>query len=728
MSLERLFHLLTYLLVGIGFAMLALSRQLSLWVIAFFVIPYLLAFTRRFGREDWLTVRQGHILTWLYVPFFLLDTILLSRSFVIAALHLILFVQLMKIYQPKRDRDYFYLIVLSFLEVLAASSLTVELSFLFFFLIYAFLCICCLIVFEFKRASMAITSRLGQEGGKEDKIEDCEGEASELNDREAFQAVPYIGFLGVIILVSASALGAALFFALPRFGSGTFHRTIQSSQTLSGFSDHIRLGGIGSIQLDSSVVMRIRLSENSTSLRNALWRGLTLDFFDGKGWSKSGNKRTIALRGSGDYPLTQWSGRGTWISYQVLMEPSTTGYLFALDRIQRLRVNAAPVIWDPADDSLSAPPHPFRRLVYQAESLLPDAYGSQSLSVLTDEERRRYLQLPSLDARVAALAKEISSSATDEPTLARKTEKYLQDNYRYTLEEAQIRNPQPLESFLFETRKGHCEYFATAMVVLLRNLGVPSRIVNGFRGGDFNEIAGDLVVRARTAHSWVEVFIPDSGWSSFDPTPAAVEGPQQTRLFKTLNNYLDALDLFWGEWILGYDSLVQTSLFRGLEESASNWARLVQNVSYQWIWQLSEKLFQLTLMPWRSIRFTRPSWVILLLMLCAAMIGCTLRFARRMGQYEAAKHNRQTAAAIQLYTALSSLLKSLGRPKSEYLTPNEFAATFAQEAIGHQVREITTIYNLLRFGSETSSQAQIQHAYQLLDEIKERKMTIHLSR
>ena len=115
-------------------------------------------------------------------------------------------------------------------------------------------------------------------------------------------------------------------------------------------------------------------------------------------------------------------------------------------------------------------------------------------------------------------------------------------------------------------------------------------------------------------------------------------------------------------------------------------------------------------------------------MLCAAMIGCTLRFARRKGQYEAAKHNRQTAAAIQLYTALASLLKSLGRPKSDYLTPNEFAATFAREAIGRQVREITTIYNLLRFGSETSSQEQIQHAYQLLDEIKERKKTMHLSR
>ncbi len=727
MSLERLFHLLTYLLVGIGFAMLALAKQFSLWVIVFFVISYLLAFAPRFGSSDWLTVRQGNLLTWLYVPFFLIDTFLLSRSFVIAALHLILFVQLMKMYQPRRDRDYFYLIVLSFLEVLAASSLTIDLSFLFLFLIFAFLCICSLILFEFKKASQAAASHSVEKVGEKEKIQG-DGEVCELTDRQAVQAVPFIWSLGVIILVLGSALGAVLFFSLPRYGAGYFHGRIQLSQTLSGFSDHIRLGGIGSIQLDSSVVMRIRISENLTPLRDAKWRGIALDYFDGRGWSKSTQTRKIALRGNGDYALPQNSGHGPWVLYQVLMEPSNSGYLFALEHVQRLKVNTAPLIWDPADDSLSAPPHPFRRLAYQAESLCHDAYASQPLSVLTDDDRRRYLQLPSLDSRVAALAKEISSSAMGERTLAEKTEKFLRDNYRYSLEEAPILNPQPLESFLFETRKGHCEYFATAMVVLLRNLEVPSRIVNGFRGGDYNGIAGDLVVRARMAHSWVEVFTPGSGWSSFDPTPPAIEGPQQSRFFKTLNNCLDALDLFWGEWILGYDSLVQISLFRGMEERAGNWARFGQNVFYWTTWQLGEKLFRLTVDTWQAIRFVRISWIIILLLLCVALIGCMFWFVRRNGQDEATEPSRQMATAIQLYTALLCSLKSLGRTKSEYLTPNEFAATFARDAIGRQVEEITTIYNHLRFSSEPPSHEQLKHAYQLLDEIKACQRTMRISR
>lgn len=727
MSLERLFHLLVYLLVGIGFALLALAKQISSWFIVFFIIPYLLAFILRFGSGNWLTIRQANLLTWLYVPFFLVDTFLLSRSFVIAALHLILFVQLMKMYQPTRDRDYFYLIVLSFLEVLAASSLTIDLSFLFLFVLFAFICICCLILFEFKRASQAAVFHSVEKGGGTEKIQG-NPVVCQLTDRQAVQAVPFIFSLGVIILVLGSVLGAVFFFSLPRFGTGYFHGATQSSQTLSGFSDHIRLGAIGSIQLDSSVVMRIRISENLTPLRDAKWRGIALDYFDGSGWSKSTQNRKVALNGNGDYAVPQDSGQGPWIHYQVLMEPSNSGYLFALERVQRLKVNAAPVIWDAADESLSAPPHPFRRLAYQAESLWQDASASQPLSVLTDDDRRRYLQLPSLDSRVSALAKKISSSTMDERTLANKTEKFLRDNYHYSLEEGPILNPQPLESFLFETRKGHCEYFATAMVVLLRNLGIPSRIVNGFRGGDYNEIAGDMVVRARMAHSWVEVCVPGKGWSSFDPTPAAIEGPQHTRLFQTLNNYLDALDLFWGEWILGYDSAVQISLFRGLEERAGNWSRFGQSVFYWTTWQLGEKLFRFTVGTWQIIRFVRISWILILLLPCVALIGCIVWFLRRKGQAEATEQSRHTETAIQLYTALLCSLKNLGRTKSEYLTPNEFAATFARDAIGRQVEEVTTIYNLLRFSSEPPSHEQLKHAYQLLNEIKACKRTMRTSR
>jgi len=108
------------------------------------------------------------------------------------------------------------------------------------------------------------------------------------------------------------------------------------------------------------------------------------------------------------------------------------------------------------------------------------------------------------------------------------------------------------------------------MVVLLRRLGVPSRIVNGFRGGDYNEIAGDIVIRGRDAHSWVEAYMSDSGWVSFDPTPSAVDESQRAFIIKTFNNYLDALELFWAEWVLGYDDMVQVSLFIG-----SNWLCIV---------------------------------------------------------------------------------------------------------------------------------------------------------
>ena len=173
---------------------------------------------------------------------------------------------------------------------------------------------------------------------------------------------------------------------------------------------------------------------------------------------------------------------------------------------------------------------------------------------------------------------------------------------------------------------------------------------------------------------------------------------------------------------------VLTSLFVGLEETASNWARFGQNVFYRTTWGLGEKLFQLTLTSWRSIRPVQIFRVLFLLLLCGALLGGAFRFIRGKKRNKVADPIGQMATAIQLYTALLSLLRSLGRPKLEYLTPNEFAATFAREAIGRQVRAITTIYNMLRFGLEPSSQEQIEHAYQLLDEIKASKRTMHTSR
>ena len=102
-------------------------------------------------------------------------------------------------------------------------------------------------------------------------------------------------------------------------------------------------------------------------------------------------------------------------------------------------------------------------------------------------------------------------------------ERFLRSRYAYTLKLSGKPGDDPLAHFLFETHAGHCEYFASAMTIMLRTLGIPSREVNGFLPGEYNDLAGDYIVRASDAHSWVEVYFPGTGWVTFDPTPAAIE-------------------------------------------------------------------------------------------------------------------------------------------------------------------------------------------------------------
>src|SRR5262249_28622476 len=159
--------------------------------------------------------------------------------------------------------------------------------------------------------------------------------------------------------------------------------------------------------------------------------------------------------------------------------------------------------------------------------------------------RRLYLDLPRLDPRIPALARSVSEPSESNYDRARKIEDYLSSKYGYTLDLPGPR-PDPLAYFLFERKKGHCEYFASAMAVMLRSIGIPARMVNGFRGGEYNDLTGSYIVRESNAHSWVEAYFPEFGWVTFDPTPAAPAGPAPTG-WARLALYMDAASAVWRE-------------------------------------------------------------------------------------------------------------------------------------------------------------------------------------
>ena len=129
-------------------------------------------------------------------------------------------------------------------------------------------------------------------------------------------------------------------------------------------------------------------------------------------------------------------------------------------------------------------------------------------------------------------------------------EAFLRTQFRYTLDLERVSQLDPLQEFLFVRRAGHCEYFAAAMAVMLRSLGVPARVVNGFQRGEWNPYGQYYIVRYYDAHSWVEAYLPDAGWVTFDPTPRATVDVLAGRTPAFL--YLDSLRLQWHRYVVNW--------------------------------------------------------------------------------------------------------------------------------------------------------------------------------
>jgi hypothetical protein len=398
----------------------------------------------------------------------------------------------------------------------------------------------------------------------------------------------------------------------------------------------------------------------------------------------------------------------------VLRSALSTDVLFAAPTPQEVMGRFQLVNVDETG-SLHSSQYAFSPLAYDvvSEAGLPSARELQRAPTkYPDDVRLVYLRLPDLNPKIAELARRVASTATNNYDRATAIENYLRDNFRYTLDPSAIEPKDPLVSFLFKSKSGYCEYFAASMAVMLRTLNIPSRLVNGFQTGSYNRIGKDFVVRARDAHSWVEVYFPNYGWIAFDPTPA---DPNPIRA-GAWDDYLDALNLFWSEWIINYDFSHQVRLARQVEQTSRNFQQEFgdrtdklrhQGVRVAYLveaWLMSHKLFMLLLM------------VIILAALVAGEKGGSLAEIRffwvwKFGRRELALSPRQ---ATMTYQRLLKTVRKKGYLKPAALTPWEFAQSLLGTRLGSGVWEFTRLYNLLRFGQAQISIARLR---QLLDEI-----------
>jgi hypothetical protein len=304
------------------------------------------------------------------------------------------------------------------------------------------------------------------------------------------------------------------------------------------------------------------------------------------------------------------------------------------------------------------------------------------------------LQLPPLDPRIRALAGDIVAGLTTDMKRALAIENHLRNSYGYTLTLPDHATADPIAYFLFERKKGHCEYFASAMAVMLRACGIPARIVNGFQSGQFNPISKLYVIRASDAHSWVEAHIAGRGWVTFDPTPPD-PGAHPGGLLAKLALWTDAAETFWQDWVLRYDLGRQLIVADQLQN-------LSRHFGMRWLdgWSETAARWKPHLRSWLVEHGT--GLTLFILSVVAAVLGGprAWRALRMLHRVRRVREGRASAGdATLLYGRMLDLLHRRGFQKPAWFTPREFAASLPAET-GMLVDQFTAAYNELRFGGK----------------------------
>jgi transglutaminase-like putative cysteine protease len=374
---------------------------------------------------------------------------------------------------------------------------------------------------------------------------------------------------------------ALVFVMFPRVGLSLLLLGQERRERVVGFSDRVDLGGVGRLRADPTIVMRVEHPSLPAEppVRLALYlRGAAFDRYNGRSWSRTtANVQSRADQIGSSVRLRRWPDSARDRKLRIDLEPIDPSVVFlppdavALTLLTPNNVVPAslPMIFSGQEGQLtyrSLSDSGLRYEVSLADGTEPPA------GPLSADARARYLAVPGdLPPRIAELAKSWLGDETDTEKRAKRVEAALRKGYRYDLESPSGGSKNPLDHFLFVSKRGHCEFYSTAMAILLRTQGVPTRNVNGFIGGTFNRFGRYYAVRQGDAHSWVEVYVEGKGFVRFDPTPPADAAPQSeiTGVLAFVRDMVEAAAQRWDRNVVGYDMQQQVSLLRSVRDRYS---------------------------------------------------------------------------------------------------------------------------------------------------------------
>ena len=660
-----------------------------------------------------------------------------NNLLLLAAAHWLVYLQLIKMFLPKTVEDDWFLFLLGLVQVLVGGVMSQSDKVGVALFCWALLSLWVLTLFSLHREALrmrAVPMASSAAGG----------------DR----AEPYRGLIDAAFAVSTArvaattlALGGLIFLAMPRRSTmGSSQGTGAVGKHLTGFDDEVQLGQLGEILENDNVVMTVDLVDRENRRlphdpdAEYRWRGVSMDSYRDGRWSRPkmrlNNYKTIGLSGVGqDGPI---------VRQLVKLEATDSPILFALRPI--VDCDAPDKRFQPEINEIDGSAYRGNTravsLDYQIDSSTRPDLPQPGEVLPSDDYRARLLNLPGdVRRRIHSIALE-RVGKIDEADLrgrAAALEHYLRESgeFKYSLSIV-VTDPNldPVLDFLDNQKSGHCEYFASALTLLLRSVGIPARMVNGFKGGDYNAISGLYTVRQKHAHSWVEALVGDQvdpsrerrpTWVTLDPTPADQRNASVARVGGIASNFRQVTDLIryvWIFYIVGFNSERQDRFLYGplreLIKEAKYGFALIGDALRGWLsFPNFESFFSL-----RGFLVSFAGLLLLAGLVRLAAWGARRVFRRLSGRVE---RDADGLASIAFYRKLVTLLAGLGvvRPSAE--TPREFAARAAlflaargsgTEAVADVPPLVVDAFYRIRFGDHTIGDDDLTHVTARLDALE----------
>jgi protein-glutamine gamma-glutamyltransferase len=467
------------------------------------------------------------------------------------------------------------------------------------------------------------------------------------------------------MLAFAVPVALVLFLLFPRVPGPFWALPSRSAAGMTGLSDEMSPGRISQLVQSDAVAFRVSFEDQLPPPPVRYWRGPVLEHFDGWSWRAVGG-------------LPQFGAhvelRGASYRYRITIEPHGRYWLLALDY---------PASWSDRDAMLTQEFQLVARKPVDSTHALeieswPEAVPQPELTTMM---RGRSMQLPEgRNPRTLALARQLRASAASDAAFVAAALAHFRDQpFVYTLQPPMLAGSHPVDEFMFRTRRGFCEHYASAFTILARAAGIPARVVTGYQGGELNPFSNRLVVRQSEAHAWSEVWLEGRGWTRVDATgavaperiessigdalPAGERVPGSTfrgvRGLRTLAQSWDALESTWTDWVLGYGPERQLALLARLGVPGADWRTLVAGLT------ALVTGIMLALMLWLAWRLRAPP----------------------------------PPEALKLYRKFCRRLERQGLARAPHEGPQDFAARVSalRPALAAQVGRITQLYTALRY-------------------------------